>query len=117
MKRVHYYTGMLLSAEDLQAEQDYQREKCRLHNRCLHGYGVACGLAVSVWKGSVRVSPGVALSCTGDEIVVSNTIPLRPEIAEELPQLKVLSVAPMLAEAIRRIHLNMSVSALFGPKR
>ncbi len=52
-----------------------------------------------------------------DEIVVSNTIPLRPEITKELPQLKVLSVAPMLAEAIRRIHLNMSVSALFGPKR
>jgi hypothetical protein len=70
MKRVHYFTGMLLSAEDLQAEQDYQREKRRFHNSCLHGYGVVCGLEVSVRKGKIRVSPGIALSCTGDEIVV-----------------------------------------------
>ena len=74
MKRVHYYAGMLLSAEDLRAEQDYQREKRRLHNSCLHGYGVVCGLEVSIWKGSLRVSPGVALTCTGDEIVVGNRI-------------------------------------------
>ncbi len=52
-----------------------------------------------------------------DQIVVTNTIPLREEIKRELPNMTVLSVAPMLAEAIRRIHLNMSVSALFGPKR
>ncbi len=70
MKRVRYYTGMLLSADDLQAEQDYQQEKRKLHNRCLHGYGVVCGLDVSLWKGNIRVSPGVALSCTGDEILV-----------------------------------------------
>ncbi len=41
-----------------------------MHNRCLHGYGVACGLDVSIMKGIIRVSPGLALSCTGDEIVV-----------------------------------------------
>lgn len=52
-----------------------------------------------------------------DQVVVTNTIPVREELRKDLPQLTVLSVAPMLAEAIRRIHLNMSVSALFGPKR
>jgi ribose-phosphate pyrophosphokinase len=30
-----------------------------------------------------------------------------------LPNLKILSIAPLLAEAIKRIHLNESVSKLF----
>jgi ribose-phosphate pyrophosphokinase len=46
------------------------------------------------------------------EIVITNTIPLRPEAAAN-PKFKVLSVAKMLAEAIRRIHCNDSVSSLF----
>lgn len=45
------------------------------------------------------------------EVVVTNTIPLPPE--KRLPKLSVLSAAPLLAEAIRRIHLNQSVSILF----
>jgi hypothetical protein len=36
----------MLGAADFQAEQDYFREKLKLHNRCLHGYGVVCGLEV-----------------------------------------------------------------------
>lgn len=46
-----------------------------------------------------------------DEIVVSDSIPVPPN--KRLPHLRVLSLAPMLAEAIRRIHCNESVSALF----
>src|SRR3990170_4917373 len=45
------------------------------------------------------------------EVVVTNTIPIPPE--KMLPKITVLSVAPLLAEAIRRIHLNQSVSMLF----
>lgn len=45
------------------------------------------------------------------EVVVTNTIPLPPE--KRLSKLSVLSAAPLLAEAIRRIHLNQSVSILF----
>jgi len=45
------------------------------------------------------------------EVVVTNTIAIPPE--RTLPNLKVLSVAPLLADAIRRIHNNISVSALF----
>ena len=47
------------------------------------------------------------------EIVCTNTVPLAPE--KRVPKLKVLSVAPALAEAIRRIHNGESVSALFHP--
>ena len=49
-----------------------------------------------------------------DEIVVTDTIPIQPEIQEKLTNLTVLSVAPLIGEAIRRIHEHKSVSALFG---
>jgi ribose-phosphate pyrophosphokinase len=47
-----------------------------------------------------------------DEIVVTNTVPLPPE--KRLPHMTQLSVAPLLAEAIRRIHHGESVSELFA---
>ena len=45
------------------------------------------------------------------EVVVTNTIPLGPE--KILDKLKVLSVAPLIGEAIIRIHEDLSVSKLF----
>src|SRR5438094_3575475 len=47
------------------------------------------------------------------EIVSTNTVPIPAE--KYVPKLKVLSVAPALAEAMRRIHNGESVSALFNP--
>ncbi|GIF64536.1 ribose-phosphate pyrophosphokinase [Asanoa ishikariensis] len=46
------------------------------------------------------------------EIVCTNTVPI--PIEKRIPQLTVLSVAPALAEAMRRIHNGESVSALFS---
>jgi ribose-phosphate pyrophosphokinase len=46
-----------------------------------------------------------------NEIVVTDSIPVPPE--KRLPNLRILSLAPMLGEAVRRIHRNESVSALF----
>jgi ribose-phosphate pyrophosphokinase len=45
------------------------------------------------------------------EIVTTNTVPLSPN--KQLPNMHVLSIAPLLAEAIRRIHNGESVSSLF----
>ena len=45
------------------------------------------------------------------ELVVTDTIPLTPE--KRLPKITVLSVAPLLGEAIQRIHTGQSVGALF----
>jgi ribose-phosphate pyrophosphokinase len=46
-----------------------------------------------------------------EEVIFTNSVPLPPDKA--LPKLQVLSVAPLLAEAIRRIHDEESVSGLF----
>jgi ribose-phosphate pyrophosphokinase len=47
-----------------------------------------------------------------EEIVVTNSIPLTPD--KLLPTMTVLTVAPLLGEAIRRIHDEESVSTLFA---
>ncbi len=47
-----------------------------------------------------------------EELVFTDTIPLPPE--KRLPNMTVLSVAPLLGEAIRRIHTGQSVGALFN---
>jgi ribose-phosphate pyrophosphokinase len=46
-----------------------------------------------------------------EEIIFTNSIPLPPD--KVIPKMQVLSVAPLLAEAIRRIHDEESVSGLF----
>ncbi|MHB0884386.1 MAG: ribose-phosphate diphosphokinase [Bacillota bacterium] len=45
------------------------------------------------------------------EVVVTNSIPLRPEAKD--PKFKVLSIGPLLAEAVSRIAQDLSVSSLF----
>ncbi len=45
------------------------------------------------------------------EVVITNTIPLPPE--KKVDKIKVLSVAPLISEAIIRIHKQLSVSKLF----
>ncbi len=48
-----------------------------------------------------------------DEIVVTDTIPVRSEVQQRLSNLTILSVAELIGEAIWRIHEHRSVSALF----
>ena len=46
-----------------------------------------------------------------EEVVLTDTIPVPSD--RLLPKMRVLSVAPMLAEAIKRVHAHESVSTLF----
>ncbi len=63
-------------------------------------HGVFCGPAIK----NLREAPI-------RQIVVTDSIPLAAD--NRLPNVKVLSVAPLLADAIKRIHFNESVSKLF----
>lgn len=45
------------------------------------------------------------------EVVITDSVPLPPE--KDRPKIKVLSVAPLLAEAIRRVNQDLSVTSLF----
>ncbi|MFC7624491.1 ribose-phosphate diphosphokinase [Microlunatus sp. GCM10028923] len=47
-----------------------------------------------------------------EEILITNTVPLPVE--KRLPQMETRSVAPLFAEAVRRIHCGESVSSLFS---
>lgn len=46
-----------------------------------------------------------------EAVLISNSIPLSPE--RRIPKIKVFSIAPLLAEAIKSIHEETSVSRLF----
>ena len=63
-------------------------------------HGVLCGPAIEM----LREAPI-------KQLVVTDTIPLPPN--KQLSNIKVLSVAGLLADAIKRIHFNESVSKLF----
>lgn len=67
---------------------------------CTHG--LFTGQAIARFK----AQPDIA------EIVTTDTVPIPRE--KRLPNMRVLSVAPLLAETIHRIHVGKSVSALFG---
>ena len=47
-----------------------------------------------------------------DEVIVTDSIPLDPEIAA-LPNVRQLTLGNMLAEAIRRLSNEESISAMF----
>ena len=63
-------------------------------------HGVLCGPAIE------RLTAAPI-----DRVIITDTIPLPAEKA--IPKIKVLTVAPLLGEAIKRIHRNESVSRLF----
>lgn len=48
-----------------------------------------------------------------DELCVTDTVPLSQDAQDRLQNITILSVAELMGEAIRRIHRNESVSALF----
>lgn len=64
-------------------------------------HGVFCGAAVDHLKQSAA-----------GKVVVTNTVDIPP--GKRFPQLEVISVAGLLAEAIKRIHTGESVGALFN---
>jgi len=79
----------------------------RLRERRVKQIAVACthGLFTGEAIPRLRAQSDVA------EIVTTDTVPIPPE--KRLKNMTILSIAPLLAETIRRIHVGESVSALF----
>ncbi|GGL91581.1 ribose-phosphate diphosphokinase [Nakamurella endophytica] len=78
-----------------------------LQQRDVRSIRIACthGLFADGALQRIAALPGVL------EVVCTNTVPVPAEA--RIPELTVLSIAPALAEAVRRIHDGESVSALF----
>jgi hypothetical protein len=91
LKRLQYFFGQVLGPQDFRDEQAYFREKQKLHNRCLHGFGTVCGLEVvpvplpdpcdpsPKQPTRVRIRCGLALDCAGNELIV------RRDLVVDLP--------------------------------
>jgi len=64
---------------------------------------------------AVLSGPAVDRICKSpiEQVVVTNSIPLRPE-AQACGRIKVLSIAELLGKAIHSIHLETSISELYG---
>jgi len=80
----------------------------RLRERDVRSVRVACthGLFADGALARIEAAPEVA------EVVCTNTVPIPEQLLGG--KLTVISLAPALAEAIRRIHEGESVSVLFG---
>ena len=70
-KRLNYYTGQLLNADDFKDEQLYHIDALRSHNRNLHTWGIARGLNVEkIATKNVTISMGMAIDGLGRQIVL-----------------------------------------------
>jgi hypothetical protein len=76
IERPAFFAGQRLTAADLTAAQAFHRELRWLHNRGLHTWGIAFGLAVvgERGEGAVTVVPGYAVDCQGRDIVVDDEL-------------------------------------------
>ncbi|MBN2113318.1 MAG: ribose-phosphate diphosphokinase [Acidimicrobiia bacterium] len=83
------------------AAADLLRQAGALSVRAMATHGVLSPPAAQRFAGSAL-----------EEVVITNTLPVPPESAS-LPNLRVLSVGPILADALRAIFTEESVSALF----
>ncbi|EFH90715.1 ribose-phosphate diphosphokinase [Ktedonobacter racemifer] len=80
----------------------------RLRERNVRRISVACTHGVFSGKAIERLGSQEDI----DEIVATNTVPIPEE--KRLPNMTVISMAPLLSETIRRIHNGESVSSLFA---
>lgn len=104
---------------------DVRGRDCIIVDDMIDTAGTLCNAAQAVMRGGARrvvavathgVLSGPAVKRIEDspleEVVVSNSIPPSPS-ASACKKIRYVSVGKLLAEAIRRIHRNDSVSSLF----
>lgn len=70
IKRMNYYKGEFLHAEDFQCEQIFQSSLRKIHNLSLHTLGIVYGLEVTAGAGKVTVKQGMAIDSQGRELIL-----------------------------------------------
>src|SRR5260370_2023739 len=87
IERLTFFNGQRLTAEDLTAVQNANKDLRWLHNRSLHGWGIGSGFSVEGETGaaSVKIGPGYAIDCLGREIILTDsTIKTVPAVSGAL---------------------------------
>ena len=94
LERVHFFDGMILTADDLEAERRYHLTRSQIINRAVFGCGIACGLEVEKHPAKdqascfVCIRPGVAFDCCGDPLELCRAVKLDldPDPCKEPPE-------------------------------
>lgn len=88
-KRPNYFSGKLLTVDDVRQEQNYHIEKHRRHLRNLHGFGTVSGLQVEVDAngGTIAITPGLAIDARGREVQLNEDVTLTMPAATSSPTL------------------------------
>jgi hypothetical protein len=101
LTRTRFFDGMFLTQADLENEQVYWRMKRRLTNRAL-GTGVVWGLrlAFDVKTRTYKLSPGYAIDCCGNDLVVE--CPIEISEADLLQRSQALLAQATIGNAISK---------------
>lgn len=77
-ERNRYFHGKLMTARDMQAEQDYHAGRLNTLARSVMGEGIVCGLNTAVEDADdeieITVEPGIALDSCGRPVVVEDAV-------------------------------------------
>ncbi len=101
-KTVIVFDDMISTASSMVNAVEVARKQSAKKIYVCATHGVLCGPAVE----RLRESPI-------EQIAITDSIPLSKEKREKLPNITIISVAPLLADAIKRIHEDQSVSDIF----
>ena len=88
--------GLDLRRHDLHGRLDRRR------GNIVKSHGAGDVYVGATHPGPLRAGPGPLRESPIRELVVTNSLPISPE--QRLPNMKVVTLAPLLGEAIRRIH-------------
>ncbi len=94
-KRTRFFSGKLLTADDLAAEQQYHLGNHRDHLRMFHGSGIVQGLQVETGTGgdTIVVRRGVAIDGEGREICLDADVTLTVPAGSQSPALILVEYA------------------------
>src|SRR5437762_2797780 len=84
VQRPRFYEGQIVAAADLNAGLEYARARDARHDRLVHRWGIADGLALvgtpqrsgTAQYLAVALQPGVAIDGSGRELLVPEAAPL-----------------------------------------